>query len=233
MPPKPSRVWFPLVPGLLTVAAALLLQSFQKTDAATAEPPAATYSQGTLHVTIPYNAAHTGAGQLTVELVNPEDEVLARMERGVQVDVGKAHWQADVKLEKPLPIDDLTWHRLRYRFAYAESKDAAIGGVESVSQILRTPVIHIIGQQAYLAGGAAAARVVVTDSKNEPVAGTLRISLAQSGGKSQPLFTAQLNRRGSAQAQFRFPAGITGSYQLRYVADTLIGSAELTQQVRL
>jgi uncharacterized protein YfaS (alpha-2-macroglobulin family) len=42
-----------------------------------------------------------------------------------------------------------------------------------------------------------------------------------------------LNRRGTTEAQFRFPAGVIGSYRLRFVADTPIGSTEFTQDVRL
>lgn len=38
----------------------------------------ATYSQGTLRVTIPYRNAPAGAGQLTVEILDPEDKVLGR-----------------------------------------------------------------------------------------------------------------------------------------------------------
>ena len=47
------------------------------------------------------------------------------------------------------------------------------------------------------------------------------------------LFAGRLNRRGTTEAQFRFPAGLVGAYPLRYVVDTPIGSTELTQQVRL
>ena len=47
------------------------------------------------------------------------------------------------------------------------------------------------------------------------------------------LFTGRLNRRGTTEAQFRFPAGITGNYPMRYTVDTPIGSTEFTQQVRL
>src|SRR5208337_4542450 len=127
------------------------------------------------------------------------------------------------------------WHRVRYRFAYMGSQDAAIEGTESVSQILRMPVVHILGQQSYLSGGQAAVRVIVTDSKNEPIAGpgSVRIELAPEGRKARVLFTGRLNARGTAEAQFRFPAGLVGSYPLRYVAETPIGEAEFTQQVRL
>ena len=33
----------------------------------------ATYAHGVLHVTIPYRGAETGSGQLTVEVLDPED----------------------------------------------------------------------------------------------------------------------------------------------------------------
>jgi hypothetical protein len=151
------------------------------------------------------------------------------------VGAGQGRWQDQIKLEKPLPLDDLVWHRVRYRFEYDDKQTAALEGTESISQILRTPVIHILGQQSYLTGGAAAVRVIVTDSKNEviPGRGSVRIELAGTEDKGRTLFTGQLNRRGTTEAQFRFPAGLVGSYKLHYVVDTAIGSTEFTQEVRL
>jgi uncharacterized protein YfaS (alpha-2-macroglobulin family) len=151
------------------------------------------------------------------------------------VGAGQGRWQDQIKLEKALPLDDLVWHRVRYRFEYDDKQTAALEGTESISQILRTPVIHILGQQSYLSGGAAAVRVIVTDSKNEviPGRGSVRIELAGTEDKAWTLFTGQLNRRGTTEAQFRFPANLVGSYKLRYVVDTAIGSTEFTQEVRL
>ena len=223
---KASRVGLLLVAGLLILAPTLLLQSSDGDRAG------ATYSQGSLRVTIPYRARHSGSGQLSIDLLSPEDEVVGHAERRVEVDAGKARWHEELKLEKPPGFEEVVWHRLRYRFTYAGEKDPAVSGIASVSEILRMPVIHVMGQQSYLAGGSAALRVVVTDRNNQTVGGTLRIVL-QTGGKSHSLFTGRLNRRGTAEAQFRFPAGLSGSYQLRYVVDTPIGSAEFMQQVRL
>src|SRR5208282_3486080 len=195
----------------------------------------ATYSHGLLHLTIAYHAARSGAGQLTIEVLDPEDNVLGRAERQVEVAAGPGRWQDQIKPEKPLPLDDLVWHRVRYRFEYDDKQTAAIEGTESISQILLTPVIHILGQQSYLTGGSAAVRVIVTDSKNEVIAGhgAIQIELLGRDEKPQVLFTGHTNRRGTAEAQFRFPAGLVGSYQLRYVVDTPIGSTEFTQPVRL
>ncbi|HEV2989221.1 MAG TPA: MG2 domain-containing protein [Candidatus Angelobacter sp.] len=128
---------------------------------------------------------------------------------------------------------------MRYRFAYSNGKDVALEDTESISQILRTPVVHILGQQSYLTGGMAAVRVIVTDSKNEliPGAGSVRIELGstdqKSDKKSRILCTGKLNRRGTTEAQFRLPVGLIGNYQLRYLIDTPIGSTEFTQPVRL
>jgi hypothetical protein len=151
--------------------------------------------------------------------------------RRVEAAEGKGSWQADLKLAKPLAIDDLVWYRVRYRFAYGDRQDAAITGAESISQILRMPVIHALGQQSYLSGGQAAVRVIATDSRNEAIAGPsyVRIELGSSG----VLYNGRLNRRGTTEAQFRFPAGAVGACTLRYIVDTPIGSTELAQLVRL
>jgi hypothetical protein len=199
------------------------------------ESAVATYSHGILHANIPYGGTHSGAGQLTVEVLGPEDEVLGRTQREVNASDGKGWWQEDLKLTKAVGTDDLVWQRLRYRFVYSGGKGGTLEGTESISQILRTPVIHILGQQSYLTGGAAGVRVVVTDSKNDaiPGASSLRIDLVTPDKKSRVLFTGRLNGRGTTEAQFRFPAGVVGSFPLRYTVDTPIGSTEFTQQVRL
>src|SRR5438046_1153406 len=122
---------------LLVIACVLIMQPFQGAPAANAESAAATYSHGALRVFIPYHVPHSGAGQLTVEVLDPEDKVLGRSEQRVDVNTGKGSWQDELKLTKAVGIDDLAWHRLRYRFAYSDQDDAALQGTESISQILR------------------------------------------------------------------------------------------------
>ena len=227
-----SRSWLVLPAALLVVAAVLMIQAF---DTANGETAGATYSHGVLHVAIPYRAAHAGAGQLIVEVLDPEDQVLGRTQRNVEVAEGKGRWQEEIKLDKPLPLDDVVWDRMRYRFEYSNGTDIALEGTDSISQILRTPVVHILGQQSYLTGGQAAVRVIVTDSKNEIIVGpgSVRIEFVAPGQKPLSLFAGKLNRRGTTEAQFRLPAGLVGNHQLRYVVDTPIGSTEFTQPVRL
>jgi uncharacterized protein YfaS (alpha-2-macroglobulin family) len=195
----------------------------------------ATYAHGVLHVTIPYRGADTGSGQLTVEVLDPEDDVLGRTGRGLEVRTSAGRWKEEIRLEKPLPLEDLVWHRLRYRFEYDDRKIGALQGEESISQILRRPVMHILGQEWYFAGGQAAVRVIVTDSENQPIVGrgSVQIELLEPDGKPQVLFQGGLNRRGTTEAQFRLPTGLTGAYQLHYVAETAIGTTEFSQNVRL
>jgi len=233
---NPPNFWFVFF-FLITmfVSAAVFMVASFEAEAANDEPAGATYSHGVLYVTIPYEATHAGSGRLTMEVLDPEDKVVGRVERRAEVAEGTGRWQEQIKLEKPLALDDIVWHRVRYHFEYSDQKNEALEGMESISQILRTPVVHILGQQSYLAGGEAAVRVIVTDSKNEIIEGhgSVRIELLATDQKPQVLFAGKLNQRGTTEAQFDFPAGLVGSYQLHYVVDTPIGSTEFTQPVRL
>jgi A-macroglobulin TED domain/Alpha-2-macroglobulin family/Carboxypeptidase regulatory-like domain/MG2 domain/A-macroglobulin receptor binding domain/Alpha-2-macroglobulin bait region domain len=232
-PTARSRFWLLFLPALLVVAATVTVQKFQA--AGGERSTSAIYSHGVVDLTIPYHAVHAGAGKLTVEILNPEDQILGSADQALDIAEGNGQWREKVKLAKPLAVDELVWHRVRYRFEYSGGKMAKIEGTESISQILRTPVIHILGQQAYLAGGEAAVRVIATDSQGDVLAGhgSVQIELLAPDQKNRLLFTGQLNRRGTTEAQFRFPSAMVGSYQLRYLVDTGIGSTELTQPVRL
>ena len=221
--------------GLLFLAGSLILtvtalESFQGTQRTTDITLRVTYSRGTLHATIPYESLQPGAGLLTVEVLSPDDAVLGRTERRVQAVKDPGAWEAEIALDKPMALEDLAWHRLRYRFTYNGQNTPAAEDTESISQILRMPVVHILGQQSYFSGGQAAVRVVVTDSDNQPIPGasSVRIDL-----NSRVLFTGALNQRGTAEAQFQFPAGVTGNVPLHYSVETPIGGAEYTEQVRL
>src|SRR3984885_13119703 len=222
----------------LMVAGFVSLQPFHASSHSPS--PVATYSQGMLRVTVPYHGLHAGAGQFTVEVLNPEDQVLGHTEQWVEIAEKRGQLESEIKLDKPLALDDLVWHRIRYRFEYDDAKTPSVEGTESISQILRRPLVHILGQQSYLTGGQAAVRVIVTDSKDETISGrgSVQIELLDADdkpadGKARVLFSGHLNRRGTTEAQFRFPAGVIGSYRLRFVADTPIGSTEFTQDVRL
>lgn len=229
---KPQTLWFILSAAFMIGAAAAVTDSFPGTgrDAVTAA-----YSRGRMLVAIPYRAEVAGAGRLTLELLDPEDRVVLRSAGPKMTTQGKGRWQEVLKLEKPLAVEDLVWHRLRYRFEYADNRHEPLEGIESISQILRTPVIHILGQQSYLAGSQAAVRIIATDSHNDVIAGggTVRIELLEPDQNPRVLFQGSLGRRGTTEAQFQFPVALTGNFQLRYSVDTAIGSTEFTQPVRL
>jgi len=227
----PQRLLLPLAfIALAVVSAAIFFLSRVH-----AEPAAATYAHGSLSVTLPYHSAHEGPGTLTVEILDPEDQVLGRSERRVEIAKGDGTWQQVITPDKPIAYDEIVWQRVRYRFEYSDGTRPGIEGIESISEILRRPVVRILGQKEYLSGSEAAIRVIVSEANNNAIAetGKVRIELLIPGKQAQPLFTGRLNRRGTVEANFRFPAGLTGKYDLRYIAETPIGSTEYTQAITL
>jgi uncharacterized protein YfaS (alpha-2-macroglobulin family) len=233
------RLLLPFALIVLFVAAILSLTHTQ------AQPLSATYTRGTLSVTIPYRSTRTASGKLIAEILDPEDHVLGHSERNLDIDKGDGSWQQSITPDQPIAFEDIIWQRIRYRFEYADGALPAIEGIESISQILRRPIVRILGQSEYLAGSQAAIRIVVSDasqSDDAPSAirtGTVRVELivptqsAEPTQKPRPLFSGRLNRRGTLEAQFRFPAGLTGAAELHFIADTPIGSTEYTQSIHL
>lgn len=193
----------------------------------------ATYSHGVLRVVIPIRAAQAGAGRLTVEVLDPENRVIGRTERPAEAAKGASQFRMEMKLEKAVPLDELVWHRVRYEFLFDDAKGETLEGVESISSILKLPVLRVLGQQTYLAGSKAAVRVIVSDSKGDviPGRGTVRIELE--GKERRTLFTGRLNHRGTTEAQFQFPEGASGNCNLHYTVDTSLGTAEYSQGIRL
>src|SRR5437762_1763387 len=116
----------PRIAGAGLIAATLVfMAAFRGAQATGGQSAAATWSEGVLHVTIPYDGLQAGSGQLRIEVLDPEDNLLGSSERRVQVGDPKGSWQADLKLAKPLTLDELVWHRVRYRFGYSNRTDAA------------------------------------------------------------------------------------------------------------
>jgi uncharacterized protein YfaS (alpha-2-macroglobulin family) len=195
----------------------------------------ATYVHGAIRVSIPYRAPRTGEGSLLVEILDPEDRPAASIDGHADANAGEGFWNRELVLPKNLPFDELVWHRLRYRFTYANEKAVPIEGVTSISRILRLPVVHVLGQHSYLSGGAAAVRLIVNEGDNEtPVtSGSVQIELIQPSHKNQVLFTGTLNERGTTPVQFHFPAGLVGRYSLRYAIDTSLGPVEHVEEIQL
>jgi Alpha-2-macroglobulin family/Carboxypeptidase regulatory-like domain/MG2 domain/Alpha-2-macroglobulin bait region domain/Macroglobulin domain MG3 len=218
-----------------TLFVALALSTVMSPATACGQALAATYTRNVLHLLIPYHASRAGSGQLVVELLDPEDKVIAHGERAARTADGNGKWGMELAIAKSVPFDDLVWERVRYRFEYADEKTPAFEQIRSVSEILRRPVVHVLGQSAYLAGGQAAIRILVSDSENHPISGnsSVRIELLVPGQATLNLFEGPVNRRGTVEPAFRFPARLIGNYQLHFVAETPIGTSEYTGPVTL
>ncbi len=194
----------------------------------------ATYRDGKLAVNIPYNAPEPGPGRLTIEVVDPEGKPLGRVERRLEIRKGDGAWQQTIAPSEPMPFEDILWQRIRYRFDYDNARLPAIEGVESISQIISRPVIHILGQKEYISGSHASIRIIVTDANsNSAQTGTLRIDLRIPNREPLALFSGKLNRSGTVEATLRFPADTTGNSELHFAVDTPIGSTEYTQPIQL
>jgi hypothetical protein len=231
-PARPAyahRTLYFLACPLLIVAGLLLF-----TVSAQIEPLSATYRHGTLSFTWHYHAENGGPGRLVAEILDPEGNSLGRVERAMKIEKGDGVFEETITPDKPIPFDDVMWQRLRYRFEYADKSIPALEGIESISQILRRPVVRVLGQQQYMAGSHAAIRVIVTDAaSNSVLTGTVHIDLVVTGRDPLPLFSGALNRRGTVEAGFHLPAHLTGKCELRFQVDTPIGSTEYSQPIEL
>src|SRR3984885_5190080 len=216
---------------LLLVVLAALYASF--TEAAA--PSSATFTHGVLSVAIPYHGARPGSGRLIAEIVDPEEDILGRIERPVNITKNDGAWQESIAPAKRIAFEDLVWQRVRYRFEYSDKAIPAITGVESISRILRRPVVRMLGQTEYLAGSDAAIRLLVSDAGNDDSAltGAIHAELLIPHERARALFSGRLNQHGTVAAQFRLPAALRGQYDIRFLADTPIGSAEYTQPIQI
>ena len=223
---------------LAVVSVALLSLLATRTDIQAASPGGRDAARGGLLLNIPYPQAAAGGGRLTIELVDPEEHVLGRSERHVDVGPAGGAWRQSLVTDKPLAFEDAVWERVRWRFAYDDGGRPVLTGVEAVSDILLRPVVRVLGQTEYIAGSQAALRVVVTDGTESGLveSGTLRLLLANpenAAAAPRELFRGKLDRRGSVEAQFRLPAGVTGACTLHFIADTPVGSSEYTETIHL
>jgi uncharacterized protein YfaS (alpha-2-macroglobulin family) len=201
---------------------------------ADAESMRAIYTHGSLVVTIPYPMEQGGVGKLVAEILDPENNVMGRVEGTVEMRAGGGPWEETIAPAKPLALEDLVWERIRYRFTPDDGKAPAIEGIESIGEVLRRPVVHVLGQTEYMAGSRAAIRVMVSDVNGHvPLRGSLRVELVGADGYARALFSGTLNRRGTVEASFRLPQGFTGKYALKFLVNTPVGSTEETEPVEI
>jgi uncharacterized protein YfaS (alpha-2-macroglobulin family) len=198
----------------------------------------AVYFRDALAFSVPYEAAHRGEAELKLELLSPEDHVLGEVKRHKRVTEGSAVWDARMVLGERMTLDELVWQRVRFTLRYENQTSPDLEEIRSLSEILERPVLRVLGQRSYIAGAPAAMRVIVTGSSAGETAlmvkrGTVRIELLDPDHASKLLFAGELDRRGSVAADFRFPEGLTGSFPVRFSADTPLGHVETTETLQL
>jgi hypothetical protein len=220
----------------------LLLFAVAAVNAAETKAISAVYVHNALSVSVPYEVTHAGEAELDLEVLSPEDRVLGEAKHKLHVSEGSAVWNAQIALRETMATDELIWQRVRFTLRYKDQTPPETEEIRSLSEILLRPTIHILAQRSYIAGAQAAMRVVVTrashDSEQSAVnQGTVRIELLHTGRERndapQLLFAGPLDWLGSAEAEFRFPAGLTGSFPLHVTAETLLGKVETNVTVEL
>lgn len=224
-----------IITGFLVLVFAMLFASREPARTPETGSLSAAYSHGVFRASMPYDANRSGAGYLTIEILDPNEAAIGHITKAVEARAGGGVWRAELPLDKPIAAEDLVWHRLRYRFRYQGERQFAVDRLQAISRILRNPVIHLIAQSSYLAGSAAGVRLIVTDSQNAvlPGGGSVRIDLQAPKRESQRLFIGSLDKRGTADAQFLFPRGLAGNYSLHFAVDTPFGSTDFNQPIRL
>ena len=189
---------------------------------------------GGLALSLPYSGQHSGTARVTSEILDPEDRVLGHAETRVQITAPDGAINQFIVPANPIPSDDLPWERLHVRLQYDGDSNTAMNNTFAVSEILRRPVVRILGQSEYLAGSTAAIRVIVSDSNAEPItSGKVAVTLDVPGRSARTLFSGELNRRGTLEAQLHLPSGVTGPQSLHFTAETAIGTAEYTQAIQV
>ena len=225
-----SRI-FQALAGLALLFAATFGNAESKTISAV-------YFRDALSISVPYEAAHSGEAELKLELLSPEDRVLGGVWHQKRVAEGSAVWNARMALREPMTLDELVWQRVRFTLRYNDHPAPDIEEIRSLSEILERPVLRVLGQRSYIAGAAAAMRIIATGSGTGETAvmmkrGTVKIELIEPDHDPKLLFAGELDHRGSAAADFHFPEGLTGSFPVRFSADTPLGHVETTETVQL
>ncbi len=217
-------------------SAVLLLPVFLSVHASTNESHAlsAVYRGNHLSLSIPYHADRDGAVLLRAQLLDPEDGEIGQAARTIHLE-REGVWNVWMPVEGGLTLEDLVWDRLKFRIEYRDGRTQAYEEIHPMAEVLRHPVMHLICQSSYIAGATAAVRVVVADEHQRPPEGNkaVRIELQRDEQPTRMLYSGRLNERGTADAEFRMPAGLSGDFRLHVVVETAIGDIETTQNVHV
>lgn len=224
-PVRPLRAALPF----LAAALAAFVYTAAPADRAFAsgESLGATYLDGTLRVSIPYDEAVAHSHTLHAEIIAPDDKPIAEVKRAVSPAREPGSWEVSFAVDKKIPLEDIVWHRLRIGTGPAAR-------VVSLSEILHLPVVRLLAQRAYAAGSRASVRVVAVDSKTGEPLRDSRIKLDLVNGEAATaLFEGKTQALGTAQVEFTLPAASFGSRVLRVTAETPLGPVTASQPVQI
>src|SRR5215207_1745821 len=187
----------------------------------------AVYLDGALRVSIPYDETVARSHTLRVEILAPDDKLVAESTKNVAASRGAEPWEVSFTVDKNIPLEDLVWHRLRI----GTGPDA---NVVSLSEILHLPVVRVLAQRAYAAGSRASVRVIAVDSMNGEPLRDSRIKLDLVNGEAATtLFEGTTQALGTAQVEFTLPAASYGARSLRVTAETPLGSVTAAQPIQI
>ncbi|MEW6730976.1 MAG: MG2 domain-containing protein [Acidobacteriota bacterium] len=186
-----------------------------------------------LHVTIPYESAVPAqSSTLAVEIIDAEDRVVAR--QLLSDNARSAHaWRAKLIMPAEVKREDLVWYRLRYRFISQNSNNSANATIHPIGELLRYPVLRVLGQQDFAAGAPNSLRIIAVDGRSgDPITGNLQIDLQIPGRNSQSLRT-QLDERGTVEPRLQAPNDFAGQAELKLKLSTPLGTQQLVQPVNI
>src|SRR5262245_27942248 len=195
---------------LLCIAIATLLTAIAPQEQVFADENelAAVYRKGALEVNVPSEPGAARNQSLSLEILDPNDKLVARAVRSVSPSDRRAR-RVTVPLDSSVALEDLAWDRLRINTTDSSK-------IVSISEILRVPVVRIFAQRAYAAGSTASVRIITADSKSAAPLRDSRIKLELiDGDRATTLYAGRTDALGTAQVLFSMPSGIYGSRQLR------------------
>src|ERR1051325_5870154 len=73
----------------------------------------ATYLDGTLRVSVPYDETVARSHTLRVEILAPDDKLVAETAKSVAPSREAGPWEVSFNVDKSIPLEDLVWHRLK------------------------------------------------------------------------------------------------------------------------
>lgn len=233
MSAQPRSRSFPWVPlGLVggAVAIVLGLAFFSSTiqSGAQAAPPKAVAgikTDGTVVLSVRLPASK--AGSLKVQLLGPEEKILA--EEVVKVKATEEPTTHRIEFAAPRVAADKVTVRCRFG---KQKADVALGKI----MLVKAHETALNAGQEFFAGSTAALRCEVHGVKSLtetiPLPGALvEVSFVTKDGKSVEVFEGKAGKDGVAAAQFKVPALPPGSYKMKVTTKSALGEEKLERDV--